>query len=74
MSIESLPLWTNSLILLATIVVVGLGAHWMVESAARIAKRLGISELIIGLTVVALGTSAPEWRSSWRISFLPWQR
>jgi cation:H+ antiporter len=37
------------------------GAAWVVESAARIAKRLGISELIIGLTVVAMGTSAPEF-------------
>ena len=58
---SKLPLFANGLIVLATIVVVGLGAHWMVESAARIAKRLGISELIIGLTVVALGTSAPEF-------------
>jgi cation:H+ antiporter len=58
---DKLPLFANGLIVLATIVVVGLGAHWVVESAARIARRLGISELIIGLTVVALGTSAPEF-------------
>ncbi len=37
------------------------GSEWLVESAARIAKHLGISQLIIGLTVVALGTSAPEF-------------
>jgi len=37
------------------------GAVWLVESAARIAKRLGMSELVIGLTVVAFGTSAPEF-------------
>jgi cation:H+ antiporter len=59
--IDSLPLSANGLMVLATIVVIGLGAHWVVESAARIAKRFGISELIIGLTVVALGTSAPEF-------------
>jgi len=37
------------------------GASWLVDSAARLAKRLGISELVIGLTVVAFGTSAPEF-------------
>ncbi len=37
------------------------GADSLVESAARIAYTLGISQLVIGLTVVALGTSAPEF-------------
>ena len=37
------------------------GACWLVDSAARLAKRLGISELVIGLTIVAFGTSAPEF-------------
>jgi len=36
------------------------GATWLVESSARIAKALRVSELVIGLTVVAFGTSAPE--------------
>lgn len=36
------------------------GAHWLVDSATRIAEAIGISELIIGLTVVAVGTSLPE--------------
>lgn len=36
------------------------GADWLVEGAAAIAKKLGISELVIGLTIVSLGTSAPE--------------
>ncbi len=61
LSLDGLPFWTNGPIVLTTIVLVGLGAHWVVEAAARIAKRLNISELIIGLTVVALGTSAPEF-------------
>ena len=42
----------------------GLGATWLVEGAANIAKRLGISELVIGLTIVAFGTSAPEFAVS----------
>ena len=36
------------------------GADWFVEGAASIAKRLGIPQLIIGLTIVAMGTSMPE--------------
>lgn len=36
------------------------GADWFVDSAAGIAARFGISQLVIGLTIVAMGTSAPE--------------
>ncbi len=36
------------------------GAHFLVESAAAMATRLGVSQLVIGLTVIAFGTSAPE--------------
>ncbi|MCP4293541.1 MAG: calcium/sodium antiporter [bacterium] len=48
-------------VVLVSILAVGFGASSMVEAAGRIAKRLGVSELIIGLTVVAFGTSAPEF-------------
>lgn len=37
------------------------GADWVVDSASAIARRFGISELIIGLTIVAMGTSLPEF-------------
>ena len=36
------------------------GADWFVEGAAGIARKLGIPQLIIGLTIVAMGTSMPE--------------
>jgi len=36
------------------------GAEWLVRGAASIASRLGIAPVVIGLTVVAFGTSAPE--------------
>ncbi|MCK4818508.1 calcium/sodium antiporter [bacterium] len=49
------------LIILFCIMVIAKGATWLVDSSVRMAKRLGISELIIGLTIVALGTSAPEF-------------
>lgn len=37
------------------------GANWIVTSAAIIARKFNVSELVIGLTIVALGTSAPEF-------------
>lgn len=49
------------IIILICIVALWYGATWIVGSAARIARRTGLSELVIGLTVVALGTSAPEF-------------
>ncbi len=36
------------------------GADWFVDGAAGIAQKLGIPQLVIGLTIVAMGTSAPE--------------
>lgn len=36
------------------------GADWFVDGAAEAANRLGISQIIVGLTIVAMGTSAPE--------------
>ena len=37
------------------------GANYMTEGSSAIAKRFGISEFVIGLTIVAVGTSAPEF-------------
>lgn len=42
------------------LILILVGADWLTDGASAIAKRLGISDLIIGLTVVAFGTSAPE--------------
>ena len=49
----------------ATLVIIGIiavlwGADRLTDGAVSLAQRIGISEMIIGLTVVALGTSAPE--------------
>lgn len=40
------------------------GADWLVDGAVAIAERLGLTPLIIGLTIVAMGTSAPEVAAS----------
>jgi cation:H+ antiporter len=41
-----------------------LGSHWLVESAVTIARHFKVSELVIGLTIVAAGTSLPEVATS----------
>lgn len=48
------------LLLVTGFVLLMKGADWFVEGASRIADRFGISQLVIGLTIVAMGTSLPE--------------
>ncbi len=49
------------ILVLLSIIMLWKGADWLVDSAAEIAHSLKVSDLIIGLTVVAFGTSAPEF-------------
>lgn len=46
------------------LVILPLSAHFLVNSAVEIARYMGISDLIIGLTIIALGTSLPELAAS----------
>ncbi|WP_436416415.1 calcium/sodium antiporter [Petrimonas sp.] len=46
--------------LLISLVILYFGAEWLVSGASSFAARLGVSPLIIGLTIVSMGTSAPE--------------
>ncbi|VAX28491.1 Inner membrane protein YrbG, predicted calcium/sodium:proton antiporter [hydrothermal vent metagenome] len=55
---------THVAVIVGTILALWGGAVWVVESASRIAKKFGLSQLVIGLTVVAIGTSAPEFAVS----------
>lgn len=50
----------NSVYLIAGLALVLIGAEALVEGASSIARKWGISEFIIGMTIVAFGTSAPE--------------
>lgn len=56
--------WRNALLVLAGLVLLVLGARWLVAGAVTVAQLLGVSELVIGLTVVAIGTSLPEIATS----------
>jgi len=53
--------WVGALCIVLGFVALVKGADWLVDGASAIAKRFGISDLVIGLTVVAFGTSMPEF-------------
>ena len=48
------------LFLLAGLLLILFGADWLTDGAAEVAKRFRMSEFVVGLTVVAIGTSTPE--------------
>ena len=50
----------NTLLLTAGLLLLIKGADWLVEGASAVAKKKRVSDLAIGLTIVAFGTSAPE--------------
>ncbi len=54
----------NIVFILAGLGLLVLGSNWLVDSSVQIAKALGVSELVIGLTIVAVGTSLPEVATS----------
>lgn len=54
------PLWRSFLILGGGIILIVLGGRWLVEGAVDLARLIGMSEAVIGLTVIAIGTSLPE--------------
>ncbi len=55
---------TNIFFVLVGLGMLVFGSRWLVDSATTIAHRLGVSDLIIGLTIVAVGTSLPEVATS----------
>jgi len=44
-----------------SIILLWKGSDWLVESAARVGRKIGMTDVMIGLTIVAFGTSAPEF-------------
>lgn len=58
------PLWKNILLIVIGLGALVLGSDWLVDGSVAIARHFGVSELIIGLTIVAAGTSMPEVATS----------
>jgi cation:H+ antiporter len=59
----------NQKIVLVLFIAIGMialkyGAQWTIDAASEISRRAGVSELVLGLTIVALGTSLPELATS----------
>jgi len=53
--------WVKNIgLIVGGLILLVLGSRWLVESAVSFAKYMGVSELIVGLTIVAAGTSLPE--------------
>jgi cation:H+ antiporter len=56
--------WSQAGLVIAGVTMMVLGSNWLVDGAVAIATWLGVSELVIGLTIVAIGTSLPEAATS----------
>lgn len=51
----------NIVLLVLGVIIVLKGADWLTDGAVNIATRFGVSQMVIGLTIVAMGTSMPEF-------------
>lgn len=56
--------WKNIVLVVGGLVLLVLGARWLVQSAVELATAWGVNEAVIGLTIVAAGTSLPEVMTS----------
>lgn len=63
------PLMRELSFMVIGLVMLVIGADWLIGGSASIARRLGINSFVVGLTVVAFGTSAPELAASVRAAF-----
>ena len=58
--IEDIPVWLCIIYIIGGAVAIKFGGDWVVNSCTTLALKFGISETLVGLTIVALGTSLPE--------------
>ena len=66
---EQIPVKRHSIVRIFILIIAGLfglilGSRWIVSGAAGLAEKLGVSQSLIGLTIVAVGTSLPELATS----------
>ncbi len=64
-----MDIFLSILFLIGGLVLILVGANCLTDGAAAVAKKWGVSDLVIGLTIVAFGTSAPEFVVSLMSSF-----
>lgn len=64
----------NIVLLVMGLVVILKGADWLTDGAVNIASRFGVSQMVIGLTIVAMGTSMPEVGQEGQQRHCHWQR
>jgi len=62
--LSATPVWRDLMYVAGGLGLLVVGAQFLVSAASDIASELGVSELVIGLTVVAIGTSLPEVATS----------
>ncbi len=62
--VSHMPLWQGITFMVGGLALLIVGADYLVEGAVNIARAFGISETVIGLTIVAVGTSLPELATS----------
>ena len=58
--IHALPLWKSGLFITLGLIGLYFGGNYLIKGAVNIAEFLGMSEKVIGLTIIAIGTSLPE--------------
>lgn len=54
------PVWLAAIMAIGGLVGIVLGADWLIKGSVQLARLLGLSETVIGMTIVAVGTSLPE--------------
>lgn len=57
-------LWFSILLVVVGLAMLVLGSRWMVDASVEIARTFGVSDLVIGITIIAVGTSLPEVATS----------